>query len=363
MKVLATRNSRSMKLILMVLFLVLVLALPAYAAEYTRLGALVSVADGEGQELNTIKVDVNAGELRTGDAVLLELPADFRFNGGDWDYDVDGANVYYGAYDSGCYIYVPWHESNGLNMAVDADTEDPVATDIFTVTQLRDNEIKIEVTGVPSDSEDGYFYIYLKDVDIPSGFRGAIELSFDAPPGSGFGGGEVDGGRVGRLEADNDTPDADDPVEEEADEPDEADVPDASEDEEEQEGVSGLKAVFTLGQIGYTLNDAEQTMDVAPYAKDGRTYLPVRYVAQSLGIKSSDILWKNGTATFSSEDKVVSVTVGSLVMTVNGAEVQIDAAPEIVSGRTMLPVKWIGMAFDAEVSWDATTRQVIVEQK
>lgn len=356
---------KTMMLMLAALCLLLSLPAAANAAEYTRLGVLVSVADGPGQTLNTIKVNVSAGELRSGDTVLLSLPKDFRFNGGDWDYGIAGANVYYGDYDSGCYLYIPWHQTNGLNMAVDPDSGDPVETDIFVVNQIRDNEIKIQVNNIadyPSVTEDGYFSIYLKDVDIPRGFRGAIELFFDAPPGSGFGGGEVAGGRVGLLETDNETPEADEP-EEEADEPDEADVPDASGDEKEQEGASGLRAVFTLGQTAYTLNDTEQTMDVAPYAKNGRTYLPVRYVAQSLGIKSSDILWKNGTAAFSSDDKVVSVTVGSLAMTINGAEVHIDAAPEIVSGRTMLPVKWIGMAFDADVSWDAATRQVTVEQE
>ena len=125
-------------------------------------------------------------------------------------------------------------------------------------------------------------------------------------------------------------------------------------------GEQAITAVFTLGSTSFTLNGVEQAMDVAPYAKDGRTYLPMRYVAQALGIKSSGILWKNGTATFISADRVVSVTIGSQIMNINGAPVTIDAAPEIVSGRTMLPIRWIAAAFGVDVNWNAETQEVTV---
>jgi hypothetical protein len=125
-------------------------------------------------------------------------------------------------------------------------------------------------------------------------------------------------------------------------------------------GETQIKAVFTLGSTTFTLNGVEQTMDVAPYAKDGRTYLPMRYVAKALGISDNGILWKNGTATFISANRVVSVTIGSKVMTINGAPVPIDAAPEIVNGRTMLPIRWLATAFGVDVEWDAENQEVTV---
>jgi len=125
-------------------------------------------------------------------------------------------------------------------------------------------------------------------------------------------------------------------------------------------GEQQIKAVFKLGSTDWYLNDVAQTMDVAPYAKAGRTYLPMRYVAKALGIPDTGILWKAGTATFISADRVVSVTVGSNVMTINGAPVPIDAAPEIVSGRTMLPIRWVATAFGVDVEWDAENQEVTV---
>jgi len=125
-------------------------------------------------------------------------------------------------------------------------------------------------------------------------------------------------------------------------------------------GEQKITAVFKLGSTDWTLNDVAQTMDVAPYAKDGRTYLPMRYVAKALGIPDTGILWKAGTATFISADRVVSVTIGSNVMTINGAPVPIDAAPEITNGRTMLPIRWVATAFGINVDWNAETQEVTV---
>ena len=36
------------------------------------------------------------------------------------------------------------------------------------------------------------------------------------------------------------------------------------------------------------------TMDVAPYIKDSRTFLPLRYVADALGVPDSNITFNNG---------------------------------------------------------------------
>ena len=47
--------------------------------------------------------------------------------------------------------------------------------------------------------------------------------------------------------------------------------------------LDGNKIVMTLDSKTYTVNGAEKTMDVAPFAKDNRTYVPVRFVGEALG--------------------------------------------------------------------------------
>lgn len=45
---------------------------------------------------------------------------------------------------------------------------------------------------------------------------------------------------------------------------------------------------------------------------------------------------------------------------VNGREVVGDTPAQIVNDRTMVPIRLVAEALDADVSWDATTRQVII---
>ncbi len=123
-------------------------------------------------------------------------------------------------------------------------------------------------------------------------------------------------------------------------------------------GDTKQDASFVIGSKTYTLNGVEAEMDVVPYVKDGRTYLPVRYVGYALGVAPENILWDGKTATLVKGDKVVQVSIGSKAMIVNGATINLDVAPELKDGRTMLPFRWIAWAFGAAVDWDAATQTV-----
>lgn len=128
-------------------------------------------------------------------------------------------------------------------------------------------------------------------------------------------------------------------------------------------GEQKKAAKFVIGDTKFTVNGVEQTMDVAPYVKDGRTYLPVRFVAQALGVSDSNILWDEATqkVTLIKGDKVVQMTIGSKAMLVNGITINMDVPAEINSGRTMLPFRFMAQAFGASVGWDDATQTVTMD--
>jgi hypothetical protein len=106
-------------------------------------------------------------------------------------------------------------------------------------------------------------------------------------------------------------------------------------------------------------------MDVAPYIKDGRTYVPMRYLGYALGLTDNDIVWDETakTVTLTQDDTVVVFTIGSTTYTVNGESKTADVAPEIVDGRTMLPARYVAEAFGASVGWDQASQTVLIEVK
>lgn len=119
---------------------------------------------------------------------------------------------------------------------------------------------------------------------------------------------------------------------------------------------------FVIGSTTYTTNGITKSMDVAPYISNGRTYLPVRYVADTLGVPSKKVLWngQSQTVTLIKDDIVVQLRVGSNTMSVNGALINMDVAPEIINGRICLPIAFLCQAFNGTAGWDAAANTVYI---
>ena len=122
-------------------------------------------------------------------------------------------------------------------------------------------------------------------------------------------------------------------------------------------------ALFTVDKTEYEINGAKNTMDAAPFIKDDRVFLPLRYFARAVGVTDDDIIWNQAARSIEirHDGTVVKLQIGSDLMYVDNLPVQMDTAPEIVSpGRTMLPLRWAAEALDREVYWDEAARQVRV---
>lgn len=121
---------------------------------------------------------------------------------------------------------------------------------------------------------------------------------------------------------------------------------------------------FKVGSKHYTINNKPSVMDVIPYIKNNRCYLPIRFVGYSLGIGPKNINWElsSGKATLTKGDTTVQVVVGNNTMLVNNTAIKIDAPAELIlPGRVMLPYRWIAEAFGATVGWDQNNKIVTVE--
>ncbi|MCL6448429.1 MAG: copper amine oxidase N-terminal domain-containing protein [Armatimonadetes bacterium] len=127
-------------------------------------------------------------------------------------------------------------------------------------------------------------------------------------------------------------------------------------------GEQKATVVFTINDTKYMVNGVEKEMDAAPYIKNDRTYVPVRYAAEACGVTSDNIMYADGKVTLIKGDKVVQLIIGSNVMLINGIAINMDVAPEIVDpGRTMLPFRWVAQALGAKVDWNPDTQTVTME--
>lgn len=132
-------------------------------------------------------------------------------------------------------------------------------------------------------------------------------------------------------------------------------------------GSNGLKkgtAVFTIGNKNYTMNGTAAEMDGTPYIANGRTMVPVRYVANALGVSSKDIYFSNGTVTVVAGNKTISLEVGSKIARLNGVAAKtMETAPVIKEGRTYVPVSEIGSLLGVSATWDDAAKTATFENK
>ncbi len=123
------------------------------------------------------------------------------------------------------------------------------------------------------------------------------------------------------------------------------------------------KVVFTQDSKEYSVNGEKfLAEDAAPFNKDGRVFVPMRLLATALGISQDDIVYNVHTkqVTIFKGDRIAQFTIGSDILTVNGAAVQMDTKVELKDGRTYLPVRYAAQAFNAPIAWDADTKTVTV---
>ena len=109
--------------------------------------------------------------------------------------------------------------------------------------------------------------------------------------------------------------------------------------------------------------DSFKGMDVAPYIKNGRTMLPIRYIAEALGMSVS---WDAKTRTVIIQDMFyrVEIPVDTNKIIVNGKTYTSDVKPEIKNNRTMLPIaniaRALGLKDGKDILWDAAKKQVTI---
>ena len=118
--------------------------------------------------------------------------------------------------------------------------------------------------------------------------------------------------------------------------------------------VTETKVTLTLGSTAATRNDAAVTLDTTPLSRGGRMMLPIRFVAEAFGAAvgwDGD----TATATVAAGDTVITVQIGAGQIFVNGNAVPLDTAAFIEGGRTYLPVRAIADALGAAVEWDGDT--------
>ncbi|PHV70039.1 hypothetical protein CS063_12910 [Sporanaerobium hydrogeniformans] len=122
----------------------------------------------------------------------------------------------------------------------------------------------------------------------------------------------------------------------------------------DKEETSNKKEIcFTIGVNKYTVAGEEIIMEGAPYLVDGRTMIPLRYLANSLSISDEAIQYEKGTIILHKGEEMLEVAIGSKELKVNGKlKSTMLTAPVLREGRTYIPIAEVSSLFGIEAIWD-----------
>jgi len=122
---------------------------------------------------------------------------------------------------------------------------------------------------------------------------------------------------------------------------------------------SAALASASDGQVQVFLDGRRLTFDVPPQIMNGRTLVPMRALFRELG---AAIDWDAATQTVTAVKggSTVVLKIGSDSPTINGVATQIDQPGVIVRGRTLVPLRFVAEAMGVRVDWDAGTSTVII---
>lgn len=83
----------------------------------------------------------------------------------------------------------------------------------------------------------------------------------------------------------------------------------------------------------------------------GRTFVPFRPLFEYMGAEVEyDVVLKRVTAT--KDNNEVQLTIGERIARKNGAEIMMEAPPQIFNSTTYVPLRFVAESLDAKVDYD-----------
>lgn len=116
-----------------------------------------------------------------------------------------------------------------------------------------------------------------------------------------------------------------------------------------------------MNHITIWLDGRELEMDVAPEVKNERTMVPIRAVAEALGA-DVDWVQDTQEIVMTRAGVTVTMTLNSTTAAIDGETVEMDVAPYATDGRTLIPARYVAEFFGQKVDWDGNRRQVLIEE-
>jgi hypothetical protein len=115
-------------------------------------------------------------------------------------------------------------------------------------------------------------------------------------------------------------------------------------------------------EIRVVVNGNWISSDQSPIIQNDRVLIPIWMIAEAMGLSVS---WdgETKTVTLNKGELYAEMTIGNATINANGRQVNTDVAPTIIDDRTFVPGRALSEAFNAEITWNGSSRIVYIITK
>jgi hypothetical protein len=97
-----------------------------------------------------------------------------------------------------------------------------------------------------------------------------------------------------------------------------------------------------------------------PIEQNGRVFVPMRSIFERLG---ASVVYSAGDINATKDSTTVALRIGSTSAVINGQPAILDVAPFIVGASTFVPLRFVAQSLGASVNYDSSTRIVAISPR
>ncbi|MFD0959294.1 copper amine oxidase N-terminal domain-containing protein [Paenibacillus chungangensis] len=126
-----------------------------------------------------------------------------------------------------------------------------------------------------------------------------------------------------------------------------------------EEGAAGQAIILTIGQADASIAGQLAQLQTAPIVNNGTTLVPLRFIAEAVG---AEVDWDGDErkVTLQLNGQTIVLYIDSKTAIINGRSITLLTEPIIQNGTTLVPVRFISENFDMTVEYDPELRQITI---
>jgi len=118
-----------------------------------------------------------------------------------------------------------------------------------------------------------------------------------------------------------------------------------------------LPSVAPAQSVSVVIDGQPLSMNPGPIERAGRVFVPLRAIFERLGAM---VVYQSGTINATKGPTTISLTIGSTQATIGGQPQILDVAPFIIGATTYVPLRFVAQSLGANVNYNDSTQTVSI---